>query len=89
MDGDVNRLCLPSSSLGCGVTVGSLLADIFDPPMKKAPAFTGALLMARSAYFFARVFFAFFAFAAFFAFFAMTYPPGWCWRIRFYKLRNE
>jgi hypothetical protein len=28
--------------------------------------------MARSAYFFARVFFAFFAFAAFFAFFAMT-----------------
>jgi hypothetical protein len=27
--------------------------------------------MARSAYFFARVFFAFFAFAAFFAFFAM------------------
>ncbi len=42
------------------------------PPTKKAPAFTGALLMARSAYFFARVFFAFFAFAAFFAFFAMT-----------------
>jgi hypothetical protein len=68
MDGDVE----PSVRWAAALQSGYLLADIFDPPMKKAPAFTGALLMARSAYFFARVFFAFFAFAAFFAFFAMT-----------------